>query len=231
MAVAARVACMLWLAVGLLAGCRAPEHTIRRALREGDGWRYTLTLQGILREQTDTLELRYTDRVVRVEPDGSALVERTLDLEPDALQRLQASAAPFGELKPKSRWRVYPDGRETPLDEAGFFIGAFAYAYPDRPVPIGAQWGRVARVGSLEVKYLCQLEGIEPLAGVSCYRIRVEVEPMPDSLPQMEGEMTVHVDALSGWTRQIRGTLSMRAGALQGDFTLTVRGEPAGEKP
>lgn len=222
---------MLWLAASLLAGCRAPEHTIRRALHEGDEWRYTLTLQGSLREQNDTLELRYTDRVLTVESDGSALVERTLDLEPDALQRLQASAAPFGELKPKSRWRMYPDGRETPLDEAGFFIGAFAYAYPDRPVPIGAQWGRVARVGSLEVKYLCQLEGIESLEGVSCYRIRVQVEPLPDSLPQMEGEMTVHVDTQFGWTRQIRGTLSMRAGALEGDFTLTVRGEPAGETP
>lgn len=231
MAVAARVACTLWLAASLLVGCRAPEQTIRRTLLEGIGWRYLLTLQGTLREQTDALELRYTDRVLAVEPDGSAIVERTLELERDALQRLQASAAPFGELKPKSRWRMYPDGRETPLDEAGFFIGAFAYAYPDRPVPIGARWGRVERVGSLEVKYLCQLEGIELLAGVSCYRIRVEVEPMPESLPQMKGEMTVHVDAQSGWTRQIRGTLNMRAGSLEGDFTLTLRGEPVGEKP
>jgi hypothetical protein len=158
---------MLWLVLWLLAGCGEPEHTIRRTLRTGDQWRYTLTLQGELRGQTDTLELRYTDRVVSVEPDGSAIAERTLQMEPDALERLQASAAPFGELKPKTRWRLHPDGRETPLDEGGFVIGAFAYAYPDRPVRIGAQWGRMERVGSLEVKYLCQLEGIETLEGVT----------------------------------------------------------------
>ena len=222
---------MLWLALWLLAGCGEPEHTIRRTLRTGDKWRYTLTLQGELRGQTDALELRYIDRVLSVELDGSATAERTLQMEPDALQRLQASAAPFGELKPKTRWRLYPDGRETPLDKAGFFIGAFAYAYPDRPVRIGAQWGRVERVGSLEVKYLCQLEGVETLDGAECYRIRVQVEPMPDSLPEMRGEMTVHVDAQSGWTRQIRGTLKMRAGEVEGDFALTLRGEPVGEQP
>ena len=221
---------MLWLVLWLLAGCGEPEHTIRRTLRAGDQWRCTLTLQGKLRGQTDALELRYTDRVLSVESDGSATAERTLQMEPDALQRLQASAAPFGELKPKTRWRLYPDGRETPLDKAGFFIGAFAYAYPDRPVRIGAQWGRVERVGSLEVKYLCQLEGVETLDGVECYRIRVQVEPMPDSLPQMQGEMTVYVDAQSGWTRLIQGTLNMRAGAVEGDFQLTLRGEPVGEK-
>jgi hypothetical protein len=221
---------MLWLALWLLAGCGEPEHTIRRTLRTGDKWRYTLTLQGELRGQTDTLELRYTDRVVSVEPDGSAIAERALQMAPDALERLQASAAPFGELKPKTRWRLHPDGRETPLDEGVFVIGAFAYAYPDRPVRIGAQWGRVERVGSLELKYLCQLEGVETLDGVECYRIRVQVEPMPDSLPQMRGEMTVYVDAQSGWTRLIQGTLNMRAGAVEGDFQLTLRGEPVGEK-
>jgi hypothetical protein len=221
---------MLWLVLWLLAGCGEPEHTIRRTLRTGDQWRYTLTLQGELRGQTDTLELRYIDRVVSVEPDGSAIAERALQMAPDALERLQASAAPFGELKPKTRWKLFPDGRETPLDKAGFFIGAFAYAYPDRPVRIGAQWGRVERVGSLELKYLCQLEGVETLDGAACYRIRVQVEPMPDSLPQMQGEMTVYVDAQSGWTRLIQGTLNMRAGAVEGDFQLTLRGEPVGEK-
>jgi hypothetical protein len=221
---------MLWLVLWLLAGCGEPEHTIRRTLRTGDQWRYTLTLQGELRGQTDTLELRYTDRVVSVEPDGSAIAERALQMAPDALERLQASAAPFGELKPKTRWKLFPDGRETPLDKAGFFIGAFAYAYPDRAVRIGAQWGRVERVGSLELKYLCQLEGVETLDGAACYRIRVQVEPMPDSLPQMQGEMTVYVDAQSGWTRLIQGTLNMRAGAVEGDFQLTLRGEPVGEK-
>ena len=227
---AARLMSMLWLALWLLVGCGAPEHTIRRTLHAGDQWRYTLTLQGELRGQTDTLELRYTDRVLSVESDGSAIAERTLQMPPDAQERLQASAAPFGELKPKTRWRLHPDGRETPLDEGVFVIGAFAYAYPDRPVRIGAQWGRVERVGSLELKYLCQLDGVETLDGAKCYRIRVQVEPMPDSLPQMQGEMTVHVDAQSGWTRQIRGTLNMRAGALEGDFVLTLRGEPVGEK-
>jgi len=222
---------MLWLAAWLLTGCGEPEHTIRRTLRAGDQWRYTLTLQGDLRGQTDTLELRYTDRVLSVEADGSAVAERTLQMEPDALQRLQASATPFGKLEPKTRLRLHPDGRETPLDEAGFLIGAFAYAYPDRPVRIGAQWGRMERVGSLEVKYLCQLEGVETLDGAKCYRIRVQVEPMPDSLPQMQGEMTIHVDAQSGWTRQIEGTLNMRAGAVEGNFVLTLRGEPVGKKP
>ncbi|MEJ5383657.1 MAG: hypothetical protein WHS44_02115 [Fimbriimonadales bacterium] len=231
MAGVSRLLCMLWLAAWLFTGCREPEHTIRRTLRPGDQWRYTLTLQGSLQQQTDTLELRYTDRVQSVDADGSAIVERTLQMEPDALKRLQASAAPFGAIKPRTRWRLFPDGRETPLDEGSFFIGAFRYAYPDRPVRIGAQWGRVERVGSLEVKYLCQLEGIETLEGASCYRIRVQVEPMPDSLPQMEGAMTVHVDTQSGWTRQIRGTLNMRAGKVAGDFALTLRGAPVGEQP
>ena len=141
---------MLWLALWLLAGCGEPEHTIRRTLRTGDKWRYTLTLQGELRGQTDALELRYIDRVLSVELDGSAIVERTLQMEPDALQRLQASAAPFGELKPKTRWRLHPDGRETPLNEGVFVIGAFAYAYPDRPVRIGAQWGQIGRASCRE---------------------------------------------------------------------------------
>jgi hypothetical protein len=43
--------------------------------------------------------------------------------------------------------------------------------------------------------------------------------------------MTVYVDAQSGWTRLIQGKLNMRAGAVEGDFQLTLRGEPVGEKP
>jgi YD repeat-containing protein len=56
---------LLWLAAGLIASCGEPEHTIRRTLRAGDQWRYTLTLQGELRGQTDALELRYTTACCR----------------------------------------------------------------------------------------------------------------------------------------------------------------------
>ncbi|MCX7992465.1 MAG: hypothetical protein N2651_02220 [Fimbriimonadales bacterium] len=229
MSVRARLALVGWLAVGLLCACGEPEYTIRRTLHQGDRWRYVLTLQGELQGQTDTLKLEYIDTVKSVETDGSAIAERALQLTPDALKRLQASIGPFGELKPKTRWQLFPDGRETPLDENAFVIGAFTYAYPDRPVRVGAQWGRTDGVGSLQVKYLCRFEGVEPIDGVRCYKIHTRVEPMPDSLPQTAGEMTVYVDAERGWVRQIRGTLNMQAGALEGAFQLQLQGAPAGE--
>ncbi|MCS6922942.1 MAG: hypothetical protein NZM10_01040 [Fimbriimonadales bacterium] len=219
------------IAAGLLAACGGPAYTIRRELRAGDQWRYTLTLEGALRGQTDRLQLEYSDTVRSVEPDGSAIAERTLHASPQQLEILQASAGPFGEIKRTSRWRLFPDGRETPLEPEGFFIGAFTYAYPDRPVRLGAQWGRTDGIGSLQVKYLCRFEGVETLEGVRCYKIHTQIEPMPDSLPQMQGEMTVHVDAARGWVRQIRGTLHMQAGAVKGEFQLHLRGAPVGEQP
>lgn len=220
----------LWLVAGSLCACGEPEYTLQRSLRTGDQWRYTLELQGELDGKTDTLTLSYTDTVQSVQPDGSALVERALQTPAAQLKQLQASAAPFGELKPKTRWQFFPDGREKPLDENAFVIGAFTYAYPDRPVRVGAQWGRTDGIGSLQVKYICQLEGIETLEGVRCYKIRTQIEPMPDSLPQMRGEMTVYVDAERGWVRQIRGTLNMQAGELTGAFQLRLHGAPAGEQ-
>lgn len=225
-----RVWMLLWLVAGLLYACGEPEYTIQRSLRTGERWRYTLELKGELEGKTDTLELTYTDTVQSVQPDGSAIVERTL-LTPEAqLKQLQASAAPFGELKLKTRWQFFPDGREKPLDENTFVIGAFTHAYPDRPVRIGAQWGRTDGIGSLQVKYICRLEGVEILEGVRCYKIHTQIEPMPDSLPQMQGEMTVYVDAEHGWVHQIRGTLNMQAGELAGAFQLLLRGAPLGEQ-
>ncbi|MCX7924812.1 MAG: hypothetical protein N2554_03255 [Fimbriimonadales bacterium] len=227
----ARRALFVWLAATLLAACGEPEYTIKRTLRQGEQWRYTLQLQGELKGQADTLKLDYVDTVLSVAEDGSAIVERALQATPEQLKRLQASAGPFGVLKPKTRWKLFPDGRETPLDKDAFVIGAFIYAYPDRPVRIGAQWGRIDGFGSMQVKYLCRLEGVETLDGVRCYKIATQVEPMPDSLPQMTGEMTVYVDAEHGWVRQIRGTLKMQAGELEGAFQLQLHGAPAGDKP
>ncbi|MCS7208928.1 MAG: hypothetical protein NZ874_05075 [Fimbriimonadales bacterium] len=228
MRASARVALLGGLVAGVLSACGEPAHTIRRELRTGDQWHYRLRLEGELQGHTDTLQLEYIDSVQSVAPDGSATAERKLIASPEQLRRLQASVSLLGELKPKSRWKLFPDGRETPLDKGSFFIGAFPYAYPDRPVRIGAQWGRLDGFGSLEVKYLCRLDGLETVAGVRCYKIHTQVEPTPDSLPQMRGEMTIYVDAQRGWVRQIRGTLNMQAGKLTGAFRLDVQGAPAG---
>ncbi|GIV10567.1 MAG: hypothetical protein KatS3mg020_0058 [Fimbriimonadales bacterium] len=224
-----RTGTALWLVAGMLYACSKPEYTIQRSLRTGEQWRYTLGLQVELDSKTDLLELTYTDTVQTVQPDGSAIVNRTLQMPKAQLQQLQSVAAPFGELKPTTRWQFFPNGREKPLDKDAFVIGAFTYIYPDRPVPIGAQWGRTDGVGSLQVKYICRLEGIERVDNVRCYKIHTQIEPMPDSLPQMWGEMTVHVDSERGWVRQIRGTLNMQAGELTGTFQLRLRGAPAGE--
>ncbi|MCS7300279.1 MAG: hypothetical protein NZ556_01810 [Fimbriimonadales bacterium] len=231
MSASARLAAGSWLVAALLCACGEPTHTIRRTLAAGDQWRYTLELTGDLRGNTETLKLEYTDTVQRVAPDGSAIAERVLQASPEQIQALQARVGPFGVVKPKSRWKLLPDGRETPLEPEGFFIGAFTYAYPDRPVRTGAQWGRTDGFGSLQVKYLCRFEGLETLNGIRCYKIHTDIEPMPDSLPRMQGEMTVYVDAERGWVRQIRGTLKMQAGALEGSFQLHLRGAPAGEQP
>ncbi|MFN7017938.1 MAG: hypothetical protein ACK4RG_01530 [Fimbriimonadales bacterium] len=220
-----------WLVATILTACGEPEYTIQRNLTQGEHWRYTLHLQGELQGQTDTLKLEYVDTVQSVASDGSALVERTIQATPEELKRLQASIGPFGVLKPKTRWKLFPDGREIPLDKDAFLLGAFTYAYPDRPVRVGAQWGRIDGVGSLQVKYLCRFKGIETLEGVRCYQIDAQVEPMPDSLPQMSGNITVYVDAERGWVRQIQGKLKMQAGELEGAFQLHLRGAPAGDEP
>lgn len=226
----ARLVLITWLVVGLMIACGEPEYTIRRTLRAGDQWRYTLQLQGEMRGQTETLTLEYLDKVQTVESDGSAIAVRTLQATPEQLQSLQLSVGPFGQLKRETRWRLFPDGREIPLDKDAFLVGAFTYAYPDRPIRLGAQWGRTDGVGSLQSKYLCRFEGVETLEGVRCYKIHTQVEPMPDSLPQMTGEMTVFVDAERGWVRQIRGTIKMRAGEVEGFFQLRLQGMPAGEQ-
>ncbi|MCS6920239.1 MAG: hypothetical protein NZM28_10740 [Fimbriimonadales bacterium] len=220
----------LWLVAGSLCACGEPEYTIQRTLRTGERWRYTLELKGELQGNTETLQLTYIDTVQSPQPDGSAIVERAFHTSEAQLKQLQADAAPFGELKPTTRWQFFPDGREKPLDENAFVIGAFAYAYPDRPVRVGAQWGRTDGIGSMQVKYICRLEGVETLDGVRCYKIHTQIEPLPDSLPQMQGEMTVYVDAERGWVRRIRGTLNMQAGKLAGAFQLSLRGAPEGEQ-
>lgn len=218
------------LVAGLLIACGEPEHTIRRTLRSGDQWRYALQIQGELQGQTETLTLEYVDTVQTVSPDGSAVAERTLQTSPEQLKALQTSIGPFGTVKPKTRWKLFSDGREIPLDKDAFLVGAFTYAYPDRPVRVGAQWGRTDGVGSLQSKYLCRFERVEMLEGVRCYKIHTQVEPMPNSLPQMTGEMTVFVDAERGWVRQIQGTIKMQAGELEGAFQLQLRGTPVGEQ-
>jgi hypothetical protein len=224
-----RTGTALWLVAGMFCACSEPEYTIQRSLRTGEQWRYTLELQVELDNKTDLLELTYIDTVQSVQSDGSATVERTLQMPKAQLKQLQSVAAPFGEMKPTTRWQFFPDGREKPLDNGAFVIGAFTYAYPDRPVRVGAQWGRIDGVGSLQVKYICQFVGVETVEQVRCYKIHTRIEPMPDSLPQMWGEMTVHVDSERGWVRQIRGTLNMQAGELTGIFQLRLRGAPAGE--
>ncbi|MDW8051186.1 MAG: hypothetical protein RMJ83_01765 [Armatimonadota bacterium] len=220
-----------WLAAATLVRCGEPTYSIRRSLQTGERWRYTLTLRTTVREHADALQISYTDTVRSVAPDGSAIAERTLQADAETLRQLQAFVAPLGTLKRTTHWKLFPDGRETPLEPAGFFIGAFTYAYPDRPVRKGAQWGRLDGFGSLSVKYLCRFEGIEAVEGVPCYKIHAQVESMPDSLPQMHGEMTVYVDQARGWTRHIKGTLSMQAGTLRGKFELDLRGAPLQVSP
>lgn len=229
--VARRAWVSLWLAAGAFCACGKPEYTIQRTLRAGAQWRYTLELQGEFQGRTDTLRLTYTDTVLSVQPDGSAMVERALLMPDSELRQLRAIAAPLGALNPKTRWRFFPNGKEQSLEPNAFAIGSLGYIYPDRPVRVGAQWGRLDNTGSLQVKYICQLEGIETLDGVRCYKIHTQIEPMPDSLPQTRGEMTLYVDAEHGWVRYSRGTLNMQAGELAGTFELQLRGAPVGEQP
>ncbi len=217
-----------WIATVLLVGCRTAEtqYTIERRFQQGERWRYTIVQTVDLPPRQATVELTITDTVLEVHSDGTATVERIVHGSPDQLKTLRESLAPLVVLEPKTRWKVSPRGKETLLQGEGALLTSVPYAYPDRPVQPGAQWGILDGIGSLQTRYMSRFEGVIELEGVPCYKIRTQAEPLPDSLPAMTGEIVVHLDRRTGWTRHIEGTLKMQAGELSGTVYLKMHGLP-----
>lgn len=202
---------------------------ITRQMRPGEQWRYTLVQTFQLKDQSAQLELRITDTVKTVQPDGSAIVERTLEGDPEAIRALREYMLPFGELRERMRLRFTPEGEEIPLENTAMLLTSVPYAYPHRAVCVGEQWEKLHTVGSMKTRYRCRLTGWERVEGAPCYKIVARAEPMPDSLPQIQGEITVYLDAKRKWTRAIHGKLLMSAGSLQAHTTLELKGHPAEE--
>ncbi|MFQ3610833.1 MAG: hypothetical protein SNJ72_04970 [Fimbriimonadales bacterium] len=216
----------------ILVGCQtaSTDYTIERKFQQGERWRYSLVQTVDLPPRRATVELTVIDTVLEVHSDGSALIEREIQGDPAQLETLRESFAPFVVIEPKTRWKVSPRGKEELQKGQGALLTSVPYAYPDRPVPPGAQWGMMDGIGSLQTSYISQLVGVEELDGVPCYKIRTQAEPLPDSLPAMQGEILVYLDRQNGWTRQIEGTLQMQAGELKGTVYIKVRGAPEPSK-
>lgn len=217
--------------------CGQPHHSIVRTMRPQETWLYTLeeTLQ--VKEEQAYLKVEILNKVSEVKPDGSAIVERELRGDAETIRALQESMGMFGTLATRSRLRFTPKGEEEPLDGSATLLVSVPYAYPDKPVKVGDRWERTHTSGSLKARYQCQLVGIEKFEGAPCYKVQAEAQPLPNSLPQIEGEVSIYIDTESGWVRHIQGILTMSAGGFEGKLTLKVVGRPAlptepeGKKP
>ncbi len=209
-----------------LLSCGEPRYEIVRTMKVGDTWSYTLEETLHIRDESVSLQVELINRVIEVKPDGSAIIEREMRGDPETLKALQESMGMFGTLPTRSRLRFTPKGAEEPLDDSATLMVSVPYAYPDKPVKVGERWEHTHTSGSMKAHYQCQLVGIEQLNGVPCYKIQAKANPVRGSLPQLEGEVTVYIDTLSGWVRQIEGILIMSAGEFRGDLKLKVMGRP-----
>lgn len=207
--------------------------TLRRQMQPGEVWRYTLTQTFQLNEQTAQLQLAITDTVLSVQSDGSAIVERTLHGAPETLQILQEQMHLFGKLPQRMRLRFTPDGEEIPLQDTATLLTSVPYAFPHKAVAIGDEWERLQTFGTMRTRYRCRLVGEATVQGVPCWKIVAKAEPVANSLPQIQGEVTVYLDRKRQWTRAMHGTLMMSAGKFQGSMRLALNGSPTkqGKKP
>lgn len=203
--------------------------TITRQMRPGEQWRYTLVQTFQLKDQSAQLELQITDTVKTVQPYGSAIVERTIAGDPEAIQALREHMRLFGELPERMRLRFTPEGEEIPMGNTAVLLTSVPYAYPHRAVRVGEQWEKLHTLGSMKTRYRCRFTGWERVEGAPCYKIVARAEPLPDSLPQIQGEVTVYLDTRRKWTRAIHGKLIMAAGSFQAHTTLELKGHPAEE--
>ncbi len=213
-----------------------PAYTIIRQMHAGEQWQYHLVQSLQLGNQTATLDLRYTETVQKVNPDGSAIVERVLIADPQTLRDLQESAAPLGAIPVRTRWRISPQGEETPLinNAAVLTLGSSSKRLmPPKAVRIGEQWERESQIGSLKIRARCQLKRIVPIDGVPCYEITATLESPPDSLPRVQGHLTCYLDRRTGWTRKEQGTIVMTSGTVQFSSQVSLKGRRirAGQQP
>ncbi len=209
-----------------LLSCGEPRYEIARTMKVGDTWSYTLEETLHIRDESVSLQVELINRVVEVKHDGSAIVEREIEGDPETLKTLQEEMTLFGTLPTRSRLRFTPRGEEEPLDNSATLLVSVPYAYPDKPVKVGERWEHTHTSGSMKAHYQCRFVGIENLNGTPCYKIRATATPIPQSLPQLEGEVTIFIDTKSGWIRQIEGILVMSAGEFRGDLKLKVVGRP-----
>lgn len=220
----------VWLAYGRF----SHTYAIKRQLQEGEQWRYQLTQSFQVGQQSTTLNIGYTEAVKKVNPDGSAVVERVLQGDPQTLRALCESAAPLGEIPTRTLWQVHPDGRETPLSgkQAPLTLGsASARLLPPHPVRIGEQWERESQLGSLRTRFRCRLQGLTKVDGAPYYQIVAHLESLPGSLPQVHDTITCYIDRLSGWTRKEEGTITMTSGSLQMSSQIHIHGQRVSENP
>ncbi|MEN3002528.1 MAG: hypothetical protein ABDI19_11890 [Armatimonadota bacterium] len=203
-------------------------YAITRRLHPGEQWRYQITQSFQIGSQAITVNLALTETIKKINPDGSALLERVLQGDPHTLQALRQGAEPLGEIPTRTLWQIYPDGRETPLsgERPRLLLGpASAQILPERPMRLGEQWRRESYVGSIKTRFACRLEGFATVDGASCYKIVTQIESLPGSLPQLQGTLTSYIDRESGWVRQEEGTIQMVAGALQMSSQVRIHGQ------
>ncbi len=213
-----------WLAYGWL----FPTYTITREMRVGEQWRYQFVQSFQKGQEALTLNLQYTETVRKVNPDGSAVVERVLHADPQTLDALRQSAGPLGKILTRTLWQVHSDGRETSLsgERAQLAFGsASAQILPLRPVRIGERWERESEVGSIKTRFLCRLERIVNVDGAPCYQISAQLQSLPGSLPQVQGSLTSYIDRQTGWVRKEEGTITMTAGSLQMSSQISLHGQ------
>ena len=161
-----------------LSAAFSQEYTLKLNVKEGDVFKYKMTMDIDFGGQGITVTMPLTNKVLKVEENGNIVVESA----PGAMvikfndQEIPQSAPPASTITYK------PNGAVEKVETAQGALptSSLSTPFPDKPVKVGDKWSHTVKGqnGLPDTVVSMELVGVEKVGEIEAVKIKVSVRPV-----------------------------------------------------
>jgi hypothetical protein len=158
-----------------LSAAFSQEYTLKLNVKEGDVFKYKMTMDIDFGGQSVTVTMPITNKVLKVEENGNIVVESAAG---EMLIKFGDQEMPQ-PAPPASKITYKPNGAIEKMESAQGALptNSFNTAFPDKPIKAGDKWNHTVKGqnGAPDTVVSMELVGVEKVGEVEALKIKVNI--------------------------------------------------------
>ncbi|MCS7209668.1 MAG: DUF6263 family protein [Fimbriimonadales bacterium] len=194
------------LALASVSTALSQEYTLKLNVKEGDIFKYRVSLEMNFGEQSVLVTTTITNKVLKVEENGNVQMESSSS---ELVTKFGDMEMPQpGQPPTKITYKPNYSPAKTDGGDGSMPMNPIPVVYPDKPVKVGDKWSNTIKGSTGEIKFDYELVGAEKLNETEAVKIKVTARlPNSDEASDRNAEGFGWVDPKTGMLLKLEARL------------------------